>query len=803
MIRKALALLAAVLIFGLSASAQQKNGRWTVYPTIGDAFSKLVETADGVYTLTGNSLLSYGFDDNEAFNYSTSNKLSEKGAITKMLYNKAKRYLFVAYASGNIDLIYDSGDVVNLPEIRDAVLMGERTINDAIFVDGRIYVATAFGLVVYDDVRHEVVESGIYDKNVNHIFVQDGKLLIRIDSDLYVSPLEERHASFDKFEKLCRFDAYYALEWMGRKKVILCNGDGTFVADINIANKSIDRKKVCNLHNPTLIRCAEGAVVSDGTNYYFVDMDGNVTTKAIPAALKTSSLRGASGASSVWVETDGVLGRYDLSKDTPTQLMNIAKPEGFSMLEAMLMKWNCDNSRLYVAEVTNNYIYADPGDNMGYPQHMDAVVGGEIVDVAVKNAGRYASKTEFTVTNGRMNGVNRFVPDNEDPGLYFVSSNVSGVHAVKNGDILGSYNKDNTPWPDGWWFHRAMDVNMDSQGNLWLVVGYAQDGARTLAILPADKVHQYDKIAKIDWQVITADKILDSDTRFDRDCRSLFCKKSRYKFYVVGARQFGFLVYDDNGTPTRISDDKSRQYRYVTDTEGNSIEQIYNYDIVEDRNGQIWFGTDRGVFYIANPADALSEDLRVKRPIVPRNDGTNYGDYLLETENVYAVAVDPSNRKWLGSSTSGAYLVSADGTKILAHYTTENSPLPSNSVWAISCDPNSNRVYFSTPNGIVSFDSDSSPAADDYSDVYAYPNPVRPEYTGWITIAGLMDDSLVKIADIAGNVFFTGRSEGGMVSWDGCDAEGRRVKTGVYLVFASQNASGSSSGAVAKIMVVN
>ena len=87
--------------------------------------------------------------------------------------------------------------------------------------------------------------------------------------------------------------------------------------------------------------------------------------------------------------------------------------------------------------------------------------------------------------------------------------------------------------------------------------------------------------------------------------------------------------------------------------------------------------------------------------------------------------------------------------------------------------------------------------------MYAYPNPVRPEYTGWITVTGLMDNSLVKIADAAGNVFYQGRSEGGMVSWDGCDPAGRRVKSGVYFVFASQGNEGSSKGAVAKILVIN
>ena len=97
----------------------------------------------------------------------------------------------------------------------------------------------------------------------------------------------------------------------------------------------------------------------------------------------------------------------------------------------------------------------------------------------------------------------------------------------------------------------------------------------------------------------------------------------------------------------------------------------------------------------------------------------------------------------------------------------------------------------------------SAPAADDFSDVYAYPNPVKPDFTGWITIKGLKDNSLVKIADAAGNVFFQGRSEGGMMVWDGCNAAGERVKSGVYYVFASQSDGDDKSGAVTKIMVIN
>ena len=187
-----------------------------------------------------------------------------------------------------------------------------------------------------------------------------------------------------------------------------------------------------------------------------------------------------------------------------------------------------------------------------------------------------------------------------------------------------------------------------------------------------------------------------------------------------------------------------------------------------------------------------------------RNDGTEFADYLLDGEFVFDIAVDPSDRKWIATRNSGVYLVNADGTEVIANFNMENSPLPSNKVMSVKCDPLSNIVYFGTDKGVVKYAADAAPAAEDYNDVYAYPNPVRPDYTGWITVTGLMDNSLVKITDTAGNVVRQGTSEGGMFLWDGCNGANQRVRSGVYFVFASQNASGSASGKpVTKIMVIN
>ena len=274
----------------------------------------------------------------------------------------------------------------------------------------------------------------------------------------------------------------------------------------------------------------------------------------------------------------------------------------------------------------------------------------------------------------------------------------------------------------------------------------------------------------------------------------------------VDAEWDGPIVGIDTKGTLRTSDDKVVKFTGVTDQDGNVIKLYTKTSLLKDRNNHVWIGTDAGVYILKdakNLVDDSSNYLSVTRPKVPRNDGTNYADYLLDTDKIVCMAVDPTNRKWIGTAGSGMFLVNESGTEIIEEINKDNSPLVSNTITMIACDPKGNEVLIGTPEGLFLYSSDASPAADDYSEVIAYPNPVRPEYSGMITIKGLMDNSLVKIADIKGNVVWNGRSEGGLAVWDGCDAAGNRVNSGVYMVYTSQNASGSASGAVTKIVVIN
>jgi flagellar hook assembly protein FlgD len=82
-----------------------------------------------------------------------------------------------------------------------------------------------------------------------------------------------------------------------------------------------------------------------------------------------------------------------------------------------------------------------------------------------------------------------------------------------------------------------------------------------------------------------------------------------------------------------------------------------------------------------------------------------------------------------------------------------------------------------------------------------YPNPVRPGYTGLITIDGLIRDALIKITDISGNLVYETYSNGGRATWNGKTANGQQVGNGIYLVLVATN--DGSQKIAGKIAIVN
>ena len=255
-------------------------------------------------------------------------------------------------------------------------------------------------------------------------------------------------------------------------------------------------------------------------------------------------------------------------------------------------------------------------------------------------------------------------------------------------------------------------------------------------------------------------------------------------------------------------------YQYNTDNdEIIAYENIVNQDgtrlniqegircVAEDLEHNIWMGSSVGPFMLESSEieDGGSTFTQVK---VPRNDGTNYADYLLTGIDISSIAIDGGNRKWIGTFNNGVYLISADNMTQIHHFTTDNSKLLSNTIMSIAINPTSGEVFFGTDKGLCSYISDATATNSEMTtdNVWAYPNPVEPGYAGPITITGLSLDADVKILTANGAIINEGRSNGGTYVWDGCDQKGRRVASGIYMVATAT--SKGEKGTVCKIAIV-
>ncbi|MEQ8425516.1 MAG: two-component regulator propeller domain-containing protein, partial [Cyclobacteriaceae bacterium] len=213
--------------------------------------------------------------------------------------------------------------------------------------------------------------------------------------------------------------------------------------------------------------------------------------------------------------------------------------------------------------------------------------------------------------------------------------------------------------------------------------------------------------------------------------------------------------------------------------------------MANDRDGQVWVGTDEGVAYFPNPAGVFN-NIDAARPIYENR-------FLLRDEVVTAIAVDGGNRKWMGTK-NGVWLFSAKGEELIYNFTQDNSPLLSDVITSIAIDPKSGEVFFATDKGISSFRSTATESKFQFNEVKIFPNPVQADFNGQVAISGLYTDAIVKITDIGGRMVWQTRANGGTAIWDARQLNGSKVGTGVYLVFAT--AADGSDRHVGKIAII-
>lgn len=485
------------------------------------------------------------------------------------------------------------------------------------------------------------------------------------------------------------------------------------------------------------------------------------------SALLTSNLLDKAS----WTRT----GNYTAENKTISEeLMTVAKtykPDGPEINMFGFMKYH--NGKLYTA----------PGqsDSPERPAYIQIKEGQDWT--VIDNTISYVSKP-------RYRNIFSIDIDPKDENHWYVAA-VPGLYEYKDNKPVRNYYWENsilelatTVPKTNLDYTEVTTVKFDGEGNAWLIQGWAA----TPGIIKLDTSGKFTRYRHDDLLFSeTTSWVMPSGLDFD-------------------SRGLLWFVNRDWRTPALASyntkTDELKTYTKFINEDASEVNLVYGRCWAEDKEGNIWFGTDVGPIQLL-ASDISSGGTTFQQIKIPRNDGTNLADYLLSGVDVNCMAVDGGNRKWFGTNGLGVYVISSDNMEQVYHFTANTSGILSDNIESITIDDASGEVYIGTDKGLCSFTNDATSGSTtlEKDNVYAYPNPVTPDYTGPIMVVGLTYNSEVKITTSSGQLVAQGRSNGGTFKWDGKNQRGQRVASGVYMVMASTE--DGKTGVVTKIAIVN
>lgn len=756
----------------LPACAQMAIGEWQAHMAYGTT-SANVCFAGKVYALSGGSLFSYDPEDQDILTYDITNCLSDI-YITHIGVCEGRNRLVIIYDNGNIDLMDARGEVYNMTDLKNSSLT-DKSVNSLTIEGDMAYLGTQTGITVVNIGRQEIANTYSLGKKVNDCAIIGGYLLAAVPGDgLYQGKLTDNLLDVKNWKRI-NASTFSMLAVQGETLYGIVPGSSLLT--VNPVNGSHTLVAEGHFNYLDVVNGKMTAVTREGKIYSFgATASGCEVVHAKEGITDISYDKGIYWISS---ESEGLAGFSQVGD----KLEQMVAPVSLNApARNLFFRMFIQHNRLYTC---GGGIFLAPYTHPGTIQ---------VLDLADGTWTNYDGSGIPAVTGRRFEDVTCLAVDPADPDHLFASTAGWGVHEFRDGDFVGLHDKENSTvlpvigypnitYTDG--------LEYDHQGNLWLMCASAEKG---ISIYTRDG----------EWTSLAHDvfyrKATLRHTLFDRR-GWLWCVSPNHT-------NNGIFILDWGGTATDPSDDRAVHISSFYNQDGdkmNDVSLAYIHCLVEDKRGDMWVGTGDGVWQVTDPARLLDDGVSV--PVVnhvkvPRNDGTNFADYLLDGIAINAIAVDGANRKWVGTARNGLFLFSEDGVEEIHHFTTGNSPLPSDEIQSIAIDEASGLVYVGTSRGLVSYQSDASAGMDSFEEdaVRAWPNPVAPDYGGYVRVTGLMHNSVVKITDAMGALIHEGVSVGGSFSWNGRDRQGRRVASGVYHVFAADEKG--EEGIVTKIVMM-
>jgi hypothetical protein len=764
--------------------------KWQVYPSYTEAVQ--VEVAgnriyaimkgSGTVNSTSGNLVRYDIEDGSVKTYDCLHDLSDK-EIAHISYNKTTDRLVIVYVNGNIDLLDADDNVYNISALKEKVMSGE-IINQISHFEKKTYLSSQVGIIEVDTrecVILSLFSNGLYVYGIqflqNKAYVSTKEGLYRIESidNLHNQNLWIKISELE-FQEIHAFSNHlYALSTT-RLYYLTHHGENDEIVSTSYYFKSI--------------KCFE--------KYLLCLDDGRwIGLYTYDSPLKPTIVRQeyawydcAYNENQLFV-CDREYGLIPYKFDVSLNLFYPLQKESIFNLDSpsrdLFYHMNYVGDRLLVAGGINTQ------SGTYYPATFMF-----LDDVKTPKWTIFDEKTAKTVYPDltHYNSVD-LVQDPLDDGHFFGAVYRNGLHEYRlneKGEVIFErlYNYTNSPL-------RTINVNVSNPGNYCTCTALQYDNKGNLWMAN----QQTDTIVRImrpdgKWVSLFYPEVVEATNVY----QYLFSSHGINFMVSHQGEPRGFFGFDTNGTLNIVDDDSHLLRTSITNQDGKTVIPYQFYCMTEDQDRQIWCGTNEGLFVITRPQDWFEDDFTFHQIKRNRNDGSGFADYLLAGVNVTCIAVDPANRKWIGTMDNGLYLVSHDGQETIYHFTADNSSLLSNQIHSIAINANSGKVMIGTDLGLCSFEEQVTESENVLTkeNIVVYPNPVRPSTNEIVTIEGLVDGTIVKILSSSGRSIWSATSIGGSVRWNCCDMSGNRVASGVYHIVCNTKDSGNS--VVSRIIVL-
>jgi len=754
----------------LNTQAQIPVGKWRDHFSYKKALC-LADAGDKVYIAGEVAVWSYDKTEGSIEKLTKVQGYSD-AEIQTIAYNKANEVLLIAYKNSNIDIL-KGNTIYNFSEIKRKFISTDKTIYNITFIGNTAYLSCGFGIVLLDTDKLEFEDTYFIGQDASYIKINDiaydgTNLYAATDQGLYFADfLNTNLADYRNWNLVpdipnnsykYNFVKFFQGYLLANQIIENTENDTLYIKNNNtweLSDFEIDNIKSIEVNKNNIIFSAR--------NYIQIYNSSLILKRT----LDVYHFLGFSALPKINFVT----------LDDNNNLLVADNSIGFVYEKNNQFSYVCPNGPYnnYTAKAIafNNTIITTDGNNKASGWYLPTY-----------NVFQNEKWNSFHISSDTARNFFSIAVNPENPDNLFFGSWGYGVYEFNNNEWTASYNQLNSTLQPvigyGYGFIRIYGTAFDKNNNLWIT---NQGTGEPISV----------KTENNEWQSFNFNSSITNDYPED-----IYVTNDNIKWAELGDNQ-GILAFDDNNTPLNKNDDR---YKIIIPTTNEG--EVISSDVTafsQDKDDNIWLGTGKGVVVYYNSKNVFEDDFFADKIQL-----TSYGkdtteQYLLETTAITDIETDGGNRKWIATQSSGAFLVSENGKTEIHHFDKYNSPLISNTINDITINPQSGEVFFLTDKGIMSFRGEATESGDTFGDVYVFPNPVRPDYEGKITVTGLAANVNIKFTDISGNVVFETRALGGQAVWNGKTFNGRKVNTGVYLIFCS-NDDGSETF-VTKLLFIN